>query len=488
MSSPGNYSEYSPLPSTNKPLLQPLNEEGYQDRQIASSTGNTYDPTSPPFHPAISSEGQQLFRLRKEEEETELARITSNIHHSLSALPDNQRDQQTESSSTIVAANTSTSMSTTGHRTQIATPNASMQQSPSSDTSVVTPGQLTNNPFVIRDDMGFIHQDMNFALNNPLPMSSRRITRSISSSTHTPILPSPKTINGRTTFSDGASPQSRMLIPENPLPDTIFSTRAQNVLSVHNAKKNSTKNPFFPTAPVSAQAYGASDSASNIGVLAHYIPELQPQQELSYSSASPNFSIEFIHFDPTKDYDNDDNAYTENPISVSQASISYPAQPPHSLFHPTSTRPSPPPPHLRPHTPEYLLFPPTAASSSKQTWPPPPPEIEGYRQYTFVRDRISLNMKAKRRTEIDLDTGEYRYSMDSKETSRGYKMDGTRVRTSSRYFHKKRIAKKSKEKEEEERVDEIARKVESVEKGVEEMRREEGDVLLGLLGGGFLPL
>lgn len=97
-------------------------------------------------------------------------------------------------------------------------------------------------------------------------------------------------------------------------------------------------------------------------------------------------------------------------------------------------------------------------------------------------------MKAKRRTEIDIDTGEYRYSMDSKETSRGYKMDGTRVRTSSRYFHKKRIAKKSKEKEEEERVDEIVRKVESVEKGVEEMRREEGDVLLGLLGGGFLPL
>lgn len=156
MSSPGNYSEYSPLPSTNKPLLQPLNEEGYQDRQIASSTGNTYDPTSPPFHPAISSEGQQLFRLRKEEEETELARITSNIHHSLSALPDNQRDQQTESSSTIVAANTSTSMSTTGHRTQLATPNASMQQSPSSDTSAVAPGQLSNNPFVIRDDMGFI--------------------------------------------------------------------------------------------------------------------------------------------------------------------------------------------------------------------------------------------------------------------------------------------------------------------------------------------
>ncbi|KAF7853334.1 uncharacterized protein EAF02_011988 [Botrytis sinoallii] len=496
MSSPGNYSEYSPLPSTNKPLLQPLNEEGYQDRQIASSTGNTYDPTSPPFHPAISSEGQQLFLLRKEEEETELTRITSNIHHSLSTLPDNQGDQQNESSLTPVAANASTSTSKTGHRTQLATPNASVQQSPSSVTSAVAPGHLSNNPFVIRDDMGFIplssqdftDQDMNFALNNPLPMSSRRITRSISSSTNTPILPSPKTINGRTTFSDAASPQSGMLIPENPLPGTIFSTRAQNVLSAHIAKKNSTKKPFFPTAPVSAQADGASDSASNIGVLAHYIPELPPQQELSYSSASPNFSLEFIHFDPTKDYDNDDNAYTENPISVSRASVSYPTQPPHSLFHPTPTRSSPPPPHLRPHTPEYLLFPPTAASSSKQTWPPPPPEIEGYRQYTFVRDRISLNMKAKRRTEIDLDTGEYRYSMDSKETSRGYKMDGTRVRTSSRYFHKKRIAKKSKEKEEEERVDEIVRKVESVEKGVEEMRREEGDALLGLLGGGFLPL
>lgn len=189
-----------------------------------------------------------------------------------------------------------------------------------------------------------------------------------------------------------------------------------------------------------------------------------------------------------KDYDNDDNTYTEQSVSIAPTSITHPAQSLQNFFHPTPNRPSPPPLHLRPHTPEYLLFPPTAASSSKQIWPPPPPEIEGYRQYTFVRDRISLNMKAKRRTEINLDTGGYRHSMDSQETSRGYKMDGTRIRTSSRYFHKKRMAKKSKEKVEEERVDEIVRKVESVEKGVEEIRREEGDALFELLGGGFLPL
>ncbi|TGO37395.1 hypothetical protein BHYA_0098g00180 [Botrytis hyacinthi] len=484
MPSPEDYSEHSPLSSSNRNPLRPSNNAGYQNRQITSSTGNTYDPTSPPFHPAISAEGQQLFLLRKEEEKAELARITSNIHNSLSTLPDNQED----SSSTIVAVNASRSTSTTGHRTQLATPSASMQQSPLSDTSAVAPGQSSNNPFVIRDNMGFIHQDMNFAPNNPLPMSLRRITRSISSSTTTPILPSPKSIKARTTFPNKGDLQFGMSIPENPLPGTILSTRTHNTLSVHNAKKNSMEKAFIPTSPVSAQVDGASDSASNTGVQVHCIPDLSPQQESSYSSASSNFTIEFIHFDPMRDYDNDDNAYTENQISVSRAYITHPAQPPHNLSHPAPTRPSPPPLHLRPHTPEFLLFPPTAASSSKQIWPPPPPEIQGYRQYTFVRDRISLNMKAKRRTEIDLDTGEYRYSMDSKETSRRYKMDGTRIRTSSRYFHEKRIAKKSKEKVEEERVDEIVRKVESVEKGVEEMRREEGDALLELLSGGFLPL
>ncbi|KAF5877350.1 uncharacterized protein Bfra_001717 [Botrytis fragariae] len=454
----------------------PFNDAGYQKRHITSSTGNKYDPTSPHFHPAISAGGQQLYLLRKEEEENELARITSNTHHSLSTLRDNQGDQQTESSSTVVAANALSIISTTGHRTQLATPNSSSQQSPSSDTSAVAPGQSSNNPFFIRDDMGFIRTFQ--------PESGL----SISSSTTTPIVPSPKTIKGRTAFPDVAGPQFGISIPENPLPGTIFSTRTQYAHSVHNAKKNSTKKEFIPTATVFAQLDGTSDSASNTDVQAHYIPDLPPQQESFYSIASPHRSIELIHFDPMKDYDKDDDAYTEDPISVSRVSISHPAQPPYNLFHPIPTRPSPPPPHLRLHTPEYLLFPPTAASSSKQIWPPPRPEIDGYHQYTFVRDRISFNMKAKRRTEIDLDTGEYRYGMDSKETSRGYKMDGTRIRTSSRYFHKKRIAKRSKEKVEEERVDEIVRKVESVDKRVEEMRREERDALLGLLGGGFLPL
>ncbi|KAF7924166.1 uncharacterized protein EAE97_010778 [Botrytis byssoidea] len=484
-----NYYDPSSCPFTNRNSLRPSNDLlEYQNRQITGSTGNTYDPTSPPFHPAISVEGQQLFLLRKKEKETYLARITSNIHQSLSALPDTQGDQPTGSSSTTFAANTSTSTSTTDYRTQHASPSASMQQSPSSDTSAVPPGQSSNNPFVIRDNMGFIHQGMNFAPKNLLPLSSRRIIRSISSSTITPILPSPKTIKGRTTFPNKANHHSGMSIPENPLPGTISSIRTQNTLSVHNAKKNSTKKAFIPAAPVSAQVDGASDSASNTGVQAHCITNLSPQQESSCSSASSNFTIKFIHFDTMKDYDNDDNACTEQPASNPPTSITHSAQPLQNLFHPTPTRPSSPPLHLRPHTPDYLVFPPTAASSSKQIWPRPPPEIEGYRQYTFVRDRISLNMKAKRRTEIDLDTGDYRHSMDSQETSRGYKMDGTRIRTSSRYFHKKRVAKKSKEKMEEERVDEIARKVESVEKGVEEMRREEGDVFLELLGGGFLPL
>ncbi|KAF7955765.1 hypothetical protein EAE96_004688 [Botrytis aclada] len=495
MSSPGRHSEYFPLPSKNTNPVRPLNNAGCQNRQIASSSGNTYDPTSPPFHPAISAEGQQLFLLPKKEEETELARITSNIHHSLSTLPNYYGDQQIESSSVVAAANAISSMPTTGHGAQHATPNFSTQQSPSSDTSAEVPAQSRYNPFVIRDDMGFIRtfqpesdQDLNLAPDHRLPISSRRITRSASNSATISTPSPPKTIKAKTTPSDVAGPQPEILIPENPLPGTIFSTKIQTTLSVHNAKKNSMKESFITTAPVSAQVDGASDSSPNTDVQAHCIPDLPPQQESFSSSAPPNASIQFIHFDPMKDYYNDDDAYTGNPISVSRASIFYPAQPPHSLFHPIPTRPSSVPPHLRPHTPEYLLFPPTAASSSKKTWPPSPPEIEGYRQYTFVRDRISLNMKAKRRTEIDLDTGEYRYGMDSEETSRGYKMDGTRIRTSSRYFHKKRIAKKSKKQMEEERLDEIARKVESVEKGVEEMRREEGDALLGMLGGGFLPL
>lgn len=156
MPSSKDYSEYSPFSSTNRNPLRPSDDAGYLNRRIASSTGNTYDPTSPPFHPAISAEGQQLFLLRKEEEKTELERITSNIHHSLSTLPDNQGDQQTEPSSTIVAANASRSTSTTGRRTQLATPSASAQQGLSSGTSAVAPGQSSNNPFVIRDDMGFI--------------------------------------------------------------------------------------------------------------------------------------------------------------------------------------------------------------------------------------------------------------------------------------------------------------------------------------------
>ncbi|KAM0184200.1 hypothetical protein ACHAPC_006141 [Botrytis cinerea] len=156
MTSPGSYSGYPPLPSTNQSLLQPLNDAGYQNRQISSSNSNIYDPMSPLFHPAISSEGQKLFRLRKEEERKELARITSNIHPSLSTLPDNHGDQQTESSSTIVAANTLTEMSSTGHITQIATPSSFAQQSPSPDASAAAPGQSINNPFVIHDDMGFI--------------------------------------------------------------------------------------------------------------------------------------------------------------------------------------------------------------------------------------------------------------------------------------------------------------------------------------------
>lgn len=156
MTSLGSYSGYSPLPSTNQSLLQPLNDAGYQNRQISSSNSNIYDPMSPLFHPAISAEGQKLFRLRKEEERKELARITSNIHHSLSTLPDNHGDQQTESSFTIVAANTLTEMSSTGHITQIATPSSFAQQSPSPDASAAAPGQSIYNPFVIHDDMGFI--------------------------------------------------------------------------------------------------------------------------------------------------------------------------------------------------------------------------------------------------------------------------------------------------------------------------------------------
>ncbi|ATZ52834.1 hypothetical protein BCIN_08g04620 [Botrytis cinerea B05.10] len=501
MTSLGSYSGYSPLPSTNQSLLQPLNDAGYQNRQISSSNSNIYDPMSPLFHPAISAEGQKLFRLRKEEERKELARITSNIHHSLSTLPDNHGDQQTESSFTIVAANTLTEMSSTGHITQIATPSSFAQQSPSPDASAAAPGQSIYNPFVIHDDMGFIHQDMNFAPNNPLPTSSRRITRSVSNSTTTPIPPPLKT-----THLEISGPRSGILTSENPPPGTIISTNTQKPLSAHNAKNTSMKKAFIPIAPAPAQVDGASDSASchyypvdysqlpiedlnvDTDFKAHHIIGLPPQQESSYSSASPNPSIEFIHFDPINYYGNDDNAYTKQPVYVPPAYLAHLTQPLSGLFHPTPTHPSPPPPHLRPHTPEYLLFPPIAASSSKQIWPPPPPQIEGYRQYTFVRDRISLNMKAKRRTEIDLDTGDYRYSMDSNETSRGYKMDGTRIRTSSRYFHKKRVLGKSKKKVEQERVDDIVRKVEGVEKDIEEMGREEGDALLELLGGGFLPL
>lgn len=61
-----------------------------------------YNPSSPPFHQAISPAAQNFYYTSKVAEEKELARIISDIHRSLSNLPDSVEGQRMNSSSTLV--------------------------------------------------------------------------------------------------------------------------------------------------------------------------------------------------------------------------------------------------------------------------------------------------------------------------------------------------------------------------------------------------
>ncbi|KAF7865209.1 hypothetical protein EAF04_006186 [Stromatinia cepivora] len=508
MSSPDKNHAY-PAPSMRQDSILPSNTTVYSNYAMADSNRTPYDPSTPPFHPAISSQAQQLFFSRQEEERDELARITSNIHESLSNLPDSYENQQVASSSRMAAANTLANMANTDRTAQLITPSASTYQSPSSSAPSVTPGQSSNNPFVIRDNMGFIHsQDLTYQVPNPTPTNPQSTTpdrNSTSSFTNlTATVPNPPqstTKKARTPLPNAPRPQFGKLIPENPVSGTIFSTNTKHDLLVSKAKKESIQKALVPLPPAFPQIDGAADPASyqydttdyarlptkdlnvDLDVQANYMSHLPPSQEPSFSYPDPdpstNTAAEFTFFDP---YNNDEDTYTEQPVYIPPSYLAHLPQPPRHLFQPTPSRPPPPPPHLRPHTPEYLLFPPTAASSTKKIWPRPPTPIEGYRQFTFVRDRISLQLSAKRRTEIDLETGEYRYSMDSQETNRGYKMDGTRIRTDERFFRKKRMTRKVLAKMELERIEEEERR--KREELHEAIRPEYGDMFRKFREGG----
>lgn len=155
MTSPGRNYEH-PAPSIMSEEVNQTSNHNIHPNRLATPSLAPYDPSSPPFHPAISSEGQWLYFERKEEEKEELARISSNIHQSLANLPESRENQQDTLSSTMDAAVTLAYMPNTGRRTQLAAPSTSTDQSPSSASSSIVPGQSSNNPFVIQDNMGFI--------------------------------------------------------------------------------------------------------------------------------------------------------------------------------------------------------------------------------------------------------------------------------------------------------------------------------------------
>ncbi|KAI9649212.1 hypothetical protein NHQ30_001780 [Ciborinia camelliae] len=463
MSSPGINYGYSTPRLVNQDASRPANHTVHPNHSTISSRA-AYDPSTPPFHPAISRQAQQLFHSRKEEEE-ELARITSNIHHSLSKLPYNHGSQQAtpsstvyeSSSSTMAAANTLANMPNTDRRTQ----HSSTHEGSSSAASSMVPGQSSNNPFVIKDGMGFIRpQDVTDLDSNPTPTNPLPITansNSIYSSTiSTDVAPNPNptqptTKKVRTPLPNGPLPQFGKLIPDKPVSGTNFSTNTKHDLLVSKAKKNKKATKVINPVPAFPQIDGAADPASypidttdyarlptkdlnvDLDVQASYMSYLPPQQELEdFALPSTSNATAFTFFDPYNE--DDEDTYTNEPAYIPPPHLAHLPLPPHGFGLPPP--PSPPPPHLRPHTPEYLPYPPPA--ERKKIWPPPPAPIEGYRQFTFCRDRISLNLWCKRRSEVDLDTGEYKYSMESEETSRGYKMDGTRIRTDPRFFRKKR--------------------------------------------------
>ncbi|ESZ96379.1 hypothetical protein SBOR_3211 [Sclerotinia borealis F-4128] len=199
MSSSGRHDEYPAAPPMIGNLSRFKNHTVHLSHP-ASSSRTVYDPSTPPFHPAISPKAQQLFISRKEEEENELARITSSIHRSLASLPDHHAHQQVASSSTvdltpssvIAAANTLANIPHTGRRTQLITPSSSTSQSSSSITPSMKQGQSRNNPFIIQDDMGFVRtfqpeSDPNPASINPLPTTTS--TDPTSFSTNPVVLP-----------------------------------------------------------------------------------------------------------------------------------------------------------------------------------------------------------------------------------------------------------------------------------------------------------
>ncbi|EDN95476.1 predicted protein [Sclerotinia sclerotiorum 1980 UF-70] len=171
---------------------------GYPNHTMACSGGTPYDPSTPPFHLAISSQVQALFYSHKKEEKHEVDRITSNIHQSLRNLPDSHGNQQVTSSSGVAAANSPANMADINLTSQTITPNASTYESPYSVTSSMTPEESSRNPFFIRDGMGFIHsQDLTYQgpdsiSINPQPATSgKSSTSSFTNTNPTATVPKP---------------------------------------------------------------------------------------------------------------------------------------------------------------------------------------------------------------------------------------------------------------------------------------------------------
>ncbi|QSZ37153.1 hypothetical protein DSL72_009247 [Monilinia vaccinii-corymbosi] len=158
VSTPGTHHGYYAQDPSRRP-----NHTAYPNR-LTSSSRSVDGPSTPPFHPAISSPAQQPLLSRTAEEQEELARVTAKIHRSLASLPDDRENQQVASSSnthqthssTMDAAITLSYMPNTGRRTQMPTPSPSTHRKSSPAVEGVACKPSSNNPFIIRGDLGFI--------------------------------------------------------------------------------------------------------------------------------------------------------------------------------------------------------------------------------------------------------------------------------------------------------------------------------------------
>ncbi|CAD6443938.1 39f1e17d-d573-49ca-bd81-0d0bb2d275b8 [Sclerotinia trifoliorum] len=339
MSSPANNYAHPAPSSMRKDLIQPSNDTVYPNHTIPGSSGKPYDPSTPPFHPAISPQAQALFSRKEEKEKHKLARITSNIHQSLSNLPESHGSQQVTSSSGMAAANTPENMANTDQTSQAITPNASnlTYESPYSATSSssMTPEESSSNPFVIRGDMGFIRTFQSESGPNsipiiPQPITSERICTSSSTDTDlTATVPNPlqhTSKKARTPLPNARLPQFGKSIPDKPSPGTIFSTNTKHDLLVSKPKRGSMQALIF-LPPEFPQIDRASGSASyqydktdysrlptknlnvDLDVQANYTSHLPAPKEpsFSYRDSSLNTTAEFTFFDP---YNDNEDTYT----------------------------------------------------------------------------------------------------------------------------------------------------------------------------------